>query len=177
MKKLVWMLALLAPMAHASMYKCAKDGAVSYQETPCDKSSTSMQTEVKLGSVMEGCYKPDHPSEPYELLEVRTMTKTTQGYREGLGYGPKETRVLRLLRRDKPEWEGSTLRTATPEEVDAAGTANQVSLRRGVAVDSGSSSYYYRRRFAQGIYEGKEAGSFYVLFNSEAGSAKKVPCT
>lgn len=174
---LLLLLCLMAPLAHGAMYKCSKDGAVAYQETPCDQGSKSLQTEVQLGSPMEGCYKPTRPSEPYELLEVRAVDKTVPNTRYRYSDpATKTVRGVRLLRVDRPDWEGATLRPASADEVSAAATAVQAGVRRGVTTDQGGYTYSRIRHLVPGVYEGKDPDTYFILFNGDIGPAKKVPC-
>lgn len=173
MKKYLILLALFAPIAHASLYKCVKNGAVSYQEAPCDGASTAAQTGVQSGHSMEGCYKRVHPAEPFELFEVRAVSKgvsdpvvryDAQG--EEVVEPGGEQRGLALLRKDHPHWPRLDMHIASAEEQEDAASESKLHLRRGLVTDNN----------AVGIFEGREAGSYYMQYDGAMAVAHKVAC-
>ncbi|WP_374348361.1 hypothetical protein [Chitinimonas sp.] len=182
MKFAVAILALnIAGFAQAGLYKCSKNGEISYQEMPCDKSSAAIQTAVAGDSPFIGCYKANYPAEPYELFEVRRVIEERRA--ERLYYNDYTARrksepVLRLMRVDKPDWEGLVLKNAGDAELQHIASVNHLSLKRGVTSSGydGDQSYYRRRRdSALGIYEAKD-GAVHIVYESRSSPAKKVAC-
>nr|WP_035056484.1 hypothetical protein [Andreprevotia chitinilytica] len=140
-----------------------KDGSLSYQERPCEPSSTALKTEVKSGDPMVGCYASAPSYGVSERFEVK---------QERNAYSKRT--VLNLYAIDKPSWNGSELQTATADQVHAIGEAYHFDAKQGLTFGARGS------RLPEGLYRGRntagEEGYFFVL-QQRAIPAKRITCS
>lgn len=184
MKKIAIALLFLIPtLTYADLHKCMKDGSVSYQQAPCDKGSEAVKSEVGNDNPLLGCFKPLHPAEPYEAYEIRSklQSKTRQVYddEDNVRHVAGDVPEIRLLRTDKPEWQGSVLRAATSQEVQATNQATHMHLVRGLVFVNQRTRYYSDDNAAKGVYMGRDANNdpvYFLDFEQSSSAAKKVDC-
>jgi len=161
----------------AGLYKCAKNGHSSYQDTPCDRASSQTQLQAGGTNPMIGCYVAKFPawesagtgsSEQFEIRAVTSGEYDLQ-FQEG--------KNIRLKR-------------ATPEELRDVSNGFHLHLSDGLSMkwlpDAPNKPYTDDARQSReqnrkpiGIYRGRLADGkniIFVFFFISNGLATKVDC-
>ncbi len=176
---------MLAPIAQANVFKCSKDGQVSYQQGPCDQGSVLQNTEVSNQNGLVGCYLPEKPTRIDEKYEVKSPplnfnegTKNYSRYKQYWGNSYKDSdkkKPMLMIRLNDPDWQPVPVKPAPAEALTKLNQKFQLHLLSGVIPTSGYSSYR-----SQGIFQGEDKQGkafFFVAIEGTVGKAQKVPCS
>jgi hypothetical protein len=149
----------------ASLYKCSRNGQSSYQDSPCDH--TSSQTKLQPGGVnpMLGCYVARFPawesagtghSETFEILAI-----TGSEYR--------------LQFREEKNKQSIPMKRATPEELRAVSEGFNAHFSDGISMKWPQGTPNQK---PVGVYKGKADGKsvIFAFFFMSNGLAERTEC-
>jgi hypothetical protein len=165
MKIILFILSLLLipGVANATaMYKCAKNGHSSYQDKPCNPTSTQTKMKSTQKNSMIGCYIvkfsgfENSSSGTSERIEIRASTPP--GYE-------LQSRGVKM-----------PLKLATPDELRQLSKGFHVHLSHGVSMNWPKGT---PNQEPVGVYEGRgQDGKTLILayFSMADGLATRVPC-
>ncbi|MBE0621979.1 MAG: hypothetical protein IH605_15405 [Burkholderiales bacterium] len=165
MKILMFVLALVSTITHADLNKCAKDGRFSYQELPCDRSSSVAEIRTDTaGESMIGCYGFKYRESSGEKDVIAEIKNASGGGLEMSGFIGDKTRGVRMKR-------------ATYEEVQTVARNFRLDLRQGVSMKWVKDPTTNQPPL--GFYKGKDDKGndvilvYFALINAKA---KRIPC-
>jgi hypothetical protein len=122
---LLLLIALLPINARADIYKCTKNGAITYQDTPCEGANVqATRVETPGSSNFVGCF----------------ASNTTTGFRVSVEIRANGAGTYQMVDEYNPLAAGITLRAATSEELQAVSNGLHMQVIEGLSRDTGQPS-------------------------------------
>lgn len=163
------LLLMLSIHVHAELYKCTKDGKISYQQQPCENSSKELKKDIKTSEIkysvaMLGCYEVLFPGWESGSHTVKYSIKNVdRGKFELIDLNSKGKTTL-------------PMKQATSEEITLLSKGLHLDINEGVSVVWNQGTPNQK---PIGMYKGKDNKGneiYFAYFFFSNGLAKKVAC-
>lgn len=190
-----WFILLAVTTAHAEMYKCVKDGAPVYQDTPCDKSSVSVKTDVAYNQTFAGCFEAKVPfvgyggapttkfaiqqsAGRYSFMTFNPNAMPSAVYTQSYTQSYRGRRSTYNSQSVFTSTTGTLLKSVSREELDQIGKRFNLTLTQGISTGLAWNGNPNTQR-PIGIYVGSDqAGKPVVLASLQNGTgrAEHIAC-